>query len=111
MEQCYKVNSAALEASHLLRDRPGIMVGLLIRNTGPDQEILLFDAVALPAEGVAPTIAPLRVSSGTTTSLDMPETGIPFSYGCVVCNSSTAATKTIGATDCWFTAVFKSDAP
>ena len=104
----YRVNSQGLVNGLVLRNRQGTLVGLTIRNTGPDQEIQLFDSAAVPADGTIPSYPPIRVSAGTTVSFDMPETGIPFDNGITVCNSSTVPTKTIGAADCYFGAVIRS---
>lgn len=69
------------------------------------QFIQLYDAAALPADGAA---APFILLAGGQQqfSWDFGDRGLTFSNGVVVCNSSTAATKTIGALDCKFQIAF-----
>lgn len=95
-------NSAALEASRVLKAAPGTLVAVIGYNgKASAQFIQLHDAAAVPADGAAP-VAAFTVPAASNFSLDIP---IAFGTGIVVCNSSTAATKTIGAADCFFTAV------
>jgi len=101
-----RVNSAAYEASHVLKASAGTLISLVGYNSGPAQFIQLHDAATLPANGVAPA-AVFTVPALGNFSLDFPVTGCPFTTGIVVCNSSTGPTKTIGGNDCYFTAVIK----
>lgn len=86
--------------------------GVLFNVTGynsksSSQYILLFNATSLPGDGNAPNFPPLNVPAGQTFSLDFGgKFGRYFSSGIVICNSSTANTKTIGSADCWFDAVY-----
>ena len=68
------------------------------------QFVQVHDAAAVPADGVAPVYT-FVVPQGNF-SLDLTNIGDYFSNGIVVCNSSTGPTKTIGADDCWFTALY-----
>lgn len=67
----------------------------------------IFDSATLPADTAAPDIC-IAVPTLSTVSWD-PERGsnadrgVPFSSGCVVCLSSTAATKTIAGAKGVFT--------
>jgi hypothetical protein len=72
---------------------------------GSDQYIQIHDAAALPADGAVP-IAVLAAPSGYQFSISW-TTGRLFANGIVVCNSSTAATKTIGSADCLFDIVYR----
>ena len=68
------------------------------------QFIQVHNSVTVPADGVAPVYT-FSVPQGNF-SLDLSSIGDYFSTGIVVCNSSTGPTKTIGADDCWFTALY-----
>jgi hypothetical protein len=70
------------------------------------QFIQIHDATTLPANGNAPIMV-IPVAASSAFSFAIPSTGIPFSTGIVVCNSTTAPTLTIGAANCYFTATFK----
>lgn len=65
-----------------------------------DQYILVFDLDAVPANGaVTPLI--LTAFAGLPFAFVW-EGGRLFANGITVCNSTTAATKTIGSADCTF---------
>jgi len=79
-------------------------------NKANPQFILAFDAAAVPAEGAVPvlTIA-VGAGAGAATgnfSAYFGSAGRWFDRGCVLVNSSTAATKTIGSADTWFDAQY-----
>lgn len=71
------------------------------------QFILVFDSASLPAEGTAPTLPPIRVPASQNFSITFGPFARKFASGIVICNSSTANTKTIGSADCWFDAQIK----
>lgn len=68
------------------------------------QFIQIHDAAAVPADTAVPVYT-FAVPQGNF-SLDLTNVGDYFSTGIVVCNSSTGPTKTIGADDCWFVALY-----
>jgi|SRR6478752_1587987 len=98
------VNSAAYEASHILKNSPGTLITIFGYNSGGAQFIQLHNSATLPAEGAAP-VAVIPVAAASRFEITIPVSGIPFTTGIVVCNSSTGPTKTIGSADCYFTAV------
>jgi hypothetical protein len=65
------------------------------------QSILLFDASSLPADTAVPLMA-FNVSATSVLGVYYGEMGRLFRRGLILCNSSTATTKTIGAADCFF---------
>ncbi|MDT5061504.1 MAG: hypothetical protein QOH63_1963 [Acidobacteriota bacterium] len=102
-----RVNSSALEASHILKASPGTLISLMGYNSkGSAQFIQLLDSATLPADAAVPALV-FTVPASSNFSVDVPITGLPFTAGIVVCNSSTAASKTIGSADCFFTGVIK----
>lgn len=70
-------------------------------NNASAQFVQLFDAAALPADGAVP-VAVYTVAATSNLGLYFGTAGRWFYRGIVICNSSTAATKTIGAADTWF---------
>lgn len=99
------VSTVALAASLVIKNAAGILISIVGYNSlGADQYIQVHNAAALPANGAVPTYT-YKVAANSNFSLDIPLSGAPFTTGIVVCNSSTLATKTLGAADCWFTAV------
>jgi hypothetical protein len=100
--QCLRYSSAALEASKIVKASKGILVGLAWTNTnGATRYLQVFDSATLPADATIPMMI-FPLATGQTMVLTVPGVGIPFQNGIVVCNSSTMATKTIGAADSLF---------
>lgn len=93
--------SNGLVASLVATTGPSLLYGFTVLNTNASaQYIQVFDATALPADGATPDLV-FTVSG----SSNLPVQWIPwrtFNTGIVLCNSSTAGTKTIGAADCFF---------
>jgi hypothetical protein len=98
------IHSNALEASHVLKTGPGVLVSLVGYNSGAAQFIQVHNLASVPSEGDTPTYT-FTVGAAQNFSLDIPITGARFSTGIAVCNSSTSDIKTIGAADVFFTAV------
>lgn len=104
----YNYNSitAGLLASGVIQSEgPVKLLRIMITNTNAAaQYIQLFDATAVPADGTKPDSIPLVVAGSSTASIDYgasyPYGGRLFLTGLCWSNSSTAATKTIGAADC-----------
>lgn len=58
------------------------------------------------ADSAVPAIV-ITVAASSNFTIALPATGLPFSTGISVCNSSTGPTKTIGSADCFFTATVR----
>lgn len=95
------VSSVALSSSIVVKSGRGILYGFTVLSTdAASQFIQVFDAYALPADGAIPAVV---FTVGASSQL--PVNWIPgrvFQSGCVLCNSSTAATKTLGSANCFF---------
>lgn len=97
--------SARLQASAVVKTGPGILYGITITNTKASaQYLLVFDASVLPADGAIPLLAKSIPANDATGLNWLP--GRTFLVGCVVCNSSTNTSKTIGSADCFFDCQF-----
>jgi hypothetical protein len=99
--------TASTAASLLVSTAAGTLTALqAINGSGVQRYLMLFDAVALPADGATPTyVFPI----GASATLNLPA-ALTFATGCAACLSSTAPTKTITAADSTFTSTFKSAA-
>lgn len=95
------VHSQALTNSIFVKSGQGALVGFTAySNKASSQFIQVFNLTALPADGAIPD-AVFIVQATNNLSVQW----VPwrfFHVGCVICNSSTAATKTIGSADTFF---------
>ena len=110
-EQLYA--SAAAEASAVVSAAPARVSKIVIFNDNVGaQYVQLFDSVTVPADTAVPDLCVI-IPADSTFVLEMPRTlerrqvgGLDrfplFETGVAISNSSTAATKTIGTTDCLF---------
>jgi ribosomal protein S12 methylthiotransferase accessory factor YcaO len=110
-EQLYA--SAAAEASAVVSAAPARVSKVIIFNDKVSaQYIQLFDSVTVPADTTVPDLCVI-VPADSSYVIDFPRTierraaggqDRPplFETGVAISNSSTAATKTIGTTDCLF---------
>jgi hypothetical protein len=95
----------ALAASLVVKTGPGRLYNLTVFNSNAAaQFILLFDAVALPANGTAACTV-LKVATVASQVFNW-NPGRVFLTGIVVVNSSTEPTLTVGAADCFYDAQF-----
>ena len=68
------------------------------------QYVLVFDLAALPADGAVPDVSFTVPATSDKGLLWLPPR--KMLQGIVVCNSTTAGTKTLGAADCFFDVQF-----
>jgi hypothetical protein len=101
------VQSTALEAGHIISAAPGTLLTLTVLNTkSSSQYIQIHNSATAASNGDVPVFI-YPATTATTIEIDKGTNGVDFSAGIYVCNSSTAATRTVGTTDCFFTAVIR----
>jgi uncharacterized protein YoxC len=94
--------SVVLEASRVIKAAAGTIYGITGHNdSNTAQFIHIYNSTTVPANGAVPVVV-FRVAGRSTFTLDWGIYGRFFSTGVSISNSSTLATKTIGAADCWF---------
>jgi len=99
------IHTNAYAASIVVKTGPGILYGLAVYNSKTSaQFIQVFDAMTLPADNAIPASVFTVAQSANLDVQWLP--GRTFGTGCVICNSSTGPTKTIGSADCWFDVQF-----
>lgn len=99
------IHSNGLSASLIVKTGQALLYGFTVLNTNASaQFIQVFDATSVPADGAVPAVVFTVAGSGDKGVSWIP--GRTFQQGIVICNSSTAATKTVGSADCFFDAQF-----
>jgi hypothetical protein len=100
-------SSVAYEAGRQVVVGAATLKGITGHNSGPAQFIQLHDVAAAPADGEIP-VDMFFVPADTSFAYE-PDglAGDAYADGIYICNSSTGPTKTIGASDCWFTVRYK----
>lgn len=97
--------TTALAASLVVKASAGTLSGFSgINTSGSTQYIQVHNAASLPADTAVPVIV-LKADAGENFSYT-PIAPVTFATGITICNSSTLATKTIGAADCWIQAEY-----
>lgn len=100
-------SSLVFEASRVVKVTAGILFGLTVYNSAAvPQFIQLHDSATVPGAGAIPSTV-LFIPAGVSQSFEFGVHGRAFNIGIVVCNSSTAPTRTAGAADCFFDPRFK----
>ncbi len=102
-------SSVAAENKPIVTASKGSVLNVLgYTSATADIFIQIFDTNAVPAEAAIPTavfVIPGR-TGGSSFSLAIPNGGLPCTSGIVICNSSTAATKTVGSSNTFFTVTY-----
>jgi hypothetical protein len=100
-------SSTALASSLVVKATAGtlyMITGYSARASA--QFIHVYNAASLPSDGGVPVMV-FTVPAQSNFSLDLGIYGRHFTTGIVIGNSTTAATKTIGSSDCWFDVQYK----
>ena len=96
-------STVALANSLVVKSGPGRLLSLTAyNNKNAAQFLQIFDLIGVPADGAIPVMVFTVATVANLPNITFGLGGRWFTRGIVVCNSSTAATKTIGAADCWF---------
>lgn len=105
--QCTVYRTTALAASGVIHVGSGYILGIVGVNTAIGSQFiqLHFDSATVPANGEVPDWC-IRVDGSSNFLLDLGELGDQFATGLTWSNSSTLATKTIGAADVWLQALY-----
>jgi len=99
--------STAIEASRIVKDSPGTIYGFSgYSGLAAAQWIQLHDSATLPADTAVPKYS-FKVGPSSNFSFDLDPEGDHFENGIVICNSTSHATKTIGAADTMFNILYK----
>lgn len=99
--------SNQLEASRIVKSGAARLYGFSGYNSNAAaQFILAFDATTIPPTGAVPRVV-LKAPATDNFWISWTPSWRDFREGVVLCNSSTAATLTIGAADCWFDAQYQ----
>jgi hypothetical protein len=99
-------HSNVYENSRVVKAGSGRLFGLVAYSSNAAaQFVQVFDAPALPDDGAVPVLV-IPVAATAVVSLYYGSVGRWFQRGIVVCNSSTAPTKTIGSADTFFDVQF-----
>ena len=96
--------SSAYEASRVVKASVGTLFSLTGYNSGPAQFLQIFNSASVPANSTAPDLL-VAVPAQSTFAFEW-RSGLVFSTGISISNSSTGPTKTIGSNDCYFTASY-----
>ncbi len=95
-------SSNGLEASRVAFTGQGRVLGVSVSSTKTTaQFVQIFDAAAVPATGAIPVVS-VDIATVTARGIAFDPYGRWFDRGCVVANSSTQGSLTIGSADCLF---------
>lgn len=98
-------DGGALVASRVIATAPCKLLSIIVLNTGAAQYIQVFESATVPANGAVPELPAVYVGATSTVQFDFLN-GVDMD-AVSISNSSTAATKTIGAADCAITAIIQ----
>lgn len=100
------ISTTAYSNYLIIKNSGGVLYNIIGYNSSDnDQFIQIFDSSSLPTDGSIPVII-FKILSQCNFSFDLGAVGRLFRDGIIICNSSTATTKTIGASDCWIDAQY-----
>jgi len=92
----------ALSSSLVAFTGQGRVMGFTVSSTrASSQFIQVFNLASLPADGAVPILS-FDIATVVAKGVDFGAGGRWFTIGCVLCNSTTQGTKTLGAADTLF---------
>ena len=92
----------ALASSLVAFSGQGRVMGISVSSTrASGQFIQVFNATAVPSNGAIPLIS-FDIATVTAKGVAFTPGGRWFTSGCVVCNSTTQGSLTLGSADCLF---------
>jgi len=98
--------STVLATNLVVKASAGTLYGITITNSRTSSQFFqIHNTTSLPADTAVPVFT-IYMAATTSVALDFGLRGMPLSTGITVCNSTTLATKTVGAADCWFSALY-----
>jgi hypothetical protein len=99
-------SSKGLLASGVIKAKGGTILGVMgFNDKDADQYIQIFDSATVPDDAAVPTLV-IEVTAKSNFSISFGENGYKLPTGISWSNSTTLATKTIGADDVWLNAVY-----
>ncbi len=99
-------SSNTLQNSLVVKSGAGKLFGFSgYNNLASTQFSLGFDQTAIPANGAVPEFV-MKAPASENFWVSWAPNWRPFQEGWVICNSSTPATLTLGAANCWFDAQY-----
>ena len=99
--------TSAYASNLVIKASAGVLFGVSGYNSkSTAQFIQIHNTTSLPADASVPIVV-FRAGPLSNFSYSSDKFGKYFSTGITVCNSSTGPTKTVGSSDCWFTAEYK----
>jgi hypothetical protein len=97
-----EAHTTALAASLVVKASAGTLLSITgYNNSSSEQYIQVHNTTSLPSNTAVPIIV-FKAQPNDNFGYFLDDLGQSFATGITVCNSSTAATKTIGSADCWF---------
>lgn len=100
-------HSISLQSSRLIKSGAGKLYGFTVFNSNAATRfILLYDAIAVPANADTTFVAPFAVGASQTLMVSYGDAGRSFDNGCLLVNSTASTSLTLGAADQWFDAQY-----
>jgi len=94
--------SSALANSIVAFTGQGRLIGFTVSSTrASGQFVQLFNQTTVPSDGAVPLLS-IDIATVTAKGVAFDPYGRWMTVGCVICNSTTQGSKTIGAADCLF---------
>ena len=100
-------DAGALVASRVITTKPCKLLSIVVLNTNAAiRYFQIHETASLPADGAVPDVPSIPVSANSAMQFDFGAGGLDLD-ALTICNSTTAATKTIGAADAAILAILQ----